>query len=218
VSELPPPAGAPDAADAADATGAANVAGVTPPARRSTGAQWTREWLILIVLTVAGTFLIRTFVVQTYRIPSGSMEKTLHGCTPHCNNDRVLVDKVSYKLHSIHRRDIVVFQATGDWIQVVGGKSDVIKRVIGLPGDTVSCCDAQGHVVVDGVSQNEPYVYDDNRYPFGPITVGKGQLFVMGDHRGDSSDSRYNGTIPESSVVGHAFLRVWPIPRIHTLH
>jgi signal peptidase I len=179
---------------------------------------WGREWIILIVLTVVGTFLLRTYAVQSYRIPSGSMEKTLHGCTPGCNDDRVLVDKLSYKLHSIHRHDIVVFQATGDWIPVVGGREDVIKRVIGLPGDTVQCCDAQGRVVLNGVSQNEPYVFEDNHYAFGPIVVPKGQLFVMGDHRSDSSDSRYNGTIPESSVVGHAFIRIWPIPRIHTLH
>ena len=179
---------------------------------------WGREWIILIVLTVVGTFVLRTYAVQSYRIPSGSMEKTLHGCTPGCDDDRVLVDKLSYKLHSIHRHDVVVFQATGDWIPVVGGREDVIKRVIGLPGDTVQCCDAQGRVILNGVSQNEPYVFEDNHYAFGPIVVPKGQLFVMGDHRSDSSDSRYNGTIPESSVVGHAFIRIWPIPRIHTLH
>jgi signal peptidase I len=185
-----------------------------PPKR----PHWAREWVILIVVTILGTFLVRTFVVQTYRIPSGSMEKTLHGCTPHCNNDRVLVDKLSYKLHSIHRHDIVVFHATGTWVAAVGGPEDIIKRVIGLPGDTVQCCDAQGRVSVNGVAQVEPYVFEDNHDVFGPITVPKGQLFVMGDHRGDSSDSRYNGPIPESSVIGHAFLRVWPVTRLHTLH
>jgi len=179
---------------------------------------WGREWIILIVLTVLGTFVLRTYVVQSYRIPSGSMEKTLHGCTPGCDDDRVLVDKLSYKLHGVHRRDIVVFKATGNWIAVVGGPEDVIKRVIGLPGDTVQCCDFQGRVEVNGVPQNEPYIFQNNDYAFGPVVVPKGQLFVMGDHRSDSSDSRYNGTIPESSVVGHAFIRVWPIPRIHTLH
>jgi signal peptidase I len=179
---------------------------------------WGREWLILIVLTVLGTFVLRTYVVQSYRIPSGSMEKTLHGCTPGCNDDRVLVDKLSYKLHGVHRHDVVVFKATGNWLAVVGGPEDIIKRVIGLPGDTVQCCDTQGRVEVNGVAQNEPYIYQDNDYVFGPVVVPKGQLFVMGDHRSDSSDSRYNGTIPESSVVGHAFIRVWPVPRIRTLH
>ena len=185
------------------------------PAKKS---NWAREWVILIVVTVIGTFLVRTYVVQTYRIPSGSMEKTLHGCTPHCNNDRVLVDKLSYKLHAIHRHDIVVFRATGPWVAVVGGPEDVIKRVIGVPGDTVQCCDAQNRVTVNGVPQVEPYVFEDNHYVFGPVVVPKGELFVMGDHRGDSSDSRFNGPIPESSVIGHAFLRVWPVTRIHTLH
>lgn len=179
---------------------------------------WSREWLILIVLTVMGTLVIRTFVVQSYRIPSESMEKTLHGCSPHCNNDRILVNKLSYKLHGIHRHDVVVFKATGKWVEVVGGPDDVVKRVIGLPGDTVQCCDPQGRVVVDGVAQNEPYVFEDNHDPFGPVVVPKGQLFVMGDHRSASSDSRYNGTIPESSVIGHAFVRIWPVSHLGTLH
>ncbi len=127
--------------------------------------------------------MLRTYVVQSYRIPSGSMEKTLHGCTPHCNDDRVLVDKLSYKLHAIHRHDIVVFKATGNWVAVVGGPEDIIKRVIGLPGDTVQCCDAQGRVDVNGVSQIEPYVYETTTTCSGPSWCRKGQLFVMGDHR-----------------------------------
>jgi signal peptidase I len=186
-----------------------------PPPKR---AGWGREWLILIVLTVIGTLVIRTFVVQSYRIPSESMEKTLHGCSPHCNNDRILVNKLSYKLHGVHRHDVVVFKATGKWVEVVGGPDDVVKRVIGLPGDTVQCCDPQGRVVVDGVAQTEPYVFEDNHDPFGPVVVPKGQLFVMGDHRSASSDSRYNGTIPESSVIGHAFVRIWPLSHLGTLH
>jgi signal peptidase I len=176
------------------------------------------EWMILIVLTVAFTLVLRTFVIQTYVIPSGSMEQTLNGCTPSCNNDRILVDKLSYKIHSIHRGDIVVFEATGRWEEVVGGEKDIVKRVIGLPGDTVSCCNA-GRVVRNGVPLTEPYVYPagQGNTPFGPITVAKGQLWVMGDHRNSSSDSRYNGTTPESSVIGHAFLRIWPLSRIHSL-
>lgn len=212
----PPPAESPSGQQAGVPP---DQSGTERPAKR--GSHRAREWLILAVATIVGTLLIRTYVVESYRIPSASMEKTLHGCTPGCNDDRILVDKLSYKLHDIHRGDIVVFKATGDWIEVVGGPDDVVKRVIGLPGDTVRCCDAAGHVVRNGKSLDEPYVYVDGPDPrktFGPVTVAKGQLFVMGDHRNDSSDSRYNGTIPESSVVGHAFMRVWPISRIALLH
>jgi signal peptidase I len=201
---------------------------VTSPTEESTGkhADTTaksrrrarNEWIILLVLTVAGTFLIRTYVMQSYRIPSGSMEHTLHGCTPNCNNDRILVDKLSYHLHGVGRGDIVVFKTTDQrWIQAVGGTEDVVKRVIGLPGDTVMCCDAQGRVVVNGKALNEKYVFVDGPDPkkeFGPVTVPKGDLWVMGDHRNDSSDSRYNGPITISSVIGRAFMRIWPINRI----
>lgn len=177
------------------------------------------EWILVIVLTFVGTFVIRTYVVQSYRIPSGSMEQTLHGgCDPHCPKDRILVNKLAYDMHGIHRGDIVVFKATTPkWIGAVGGHEDIVKRVIGLPGDTVQCCNAQGRVVVDGKPLDEPYVYQDDHKAFGPQTVPKGQLWVLGDHRSDSSDSRYNGTVPINSVVGHAFMRVWPISRIGLL-
>ena len=212
-----------------DSTGARPVAAEEPavpavsaapdvPANPQRSGRRASEWLILVVLTVAFTLLLRTFVVQTYVIPSGSMEQTLNGCTPSCNNDRILVDKLSYKLHSINRGDIVVFKATGRWEQVVGGEKDIVKRVIGVAGDTISCCDA-GRVVRNGVPLNEPYVYPNlgGNTPFAPFTVPKGQLWVMGDHRNASSDSRYNGTTPTSSVIGHAFMRIWPISRIHSL-
>ncbi len=210
------PVGQPAATDIPEVAEPPAVTSSTPARRRPRNRG--REWAILAVLTVAFTLLLRTFIVQTYVIPSGSMETTLNGCTPSCNNDRILVDKLSYKLHSVHRGDIVVFQATGRWIQVVGGKKDIVKRVIGLPGDTVSCCNA-GRVVRNGVPLTEPYVYPAGQAntSFAPFTVPKGQLWVMGDHRNASSDSRFNGTVPISSVVGHAFLRVWPISRIHTL-
>lgn len=176
------------------------------------------EWLVLLALTILATFVLRTFVVQSFRIPSGSMETTLRGgCEPHCTEDHILVNKLSYKLHGIHRGDIVVFHATGSWIEAIGGPGDVVKRVIGLPGDTVQCCDVRGRVEVDGRPLNEPYVFvngPDPRKEFGPVTVPKGRLWVMGDHRNDSSDSRFNGAIPISSVIGRAFMRIWPISRI----
>jgi len=143
----------------------------------------------------------------------------LHGgCDPDCNKDRILVNKLAYHLHGIGRGDVVVFKATGPaWISAVGGPDDVVKRVIGLPGDVVKCCDVQGRVVVNGKSLDEKYVFVDGPDPkqqFGPITVPKGDLWVMGDHRNDSSDSRYNGPIPIKSVIGRAFLRIWPLSRI----
>lgn len=173
------------------------------------------EWFVLLVVVVVGTFLLREYVVQSFRIPSGSMEHTLHGCPQSCNDDRILVNKLAYKLHGIHHGDVVVFKATTPkWIAAAGGDYDVVKRVIGVPGDTVKCCDTQGRVVVDGKSLDEPYVFQDDHKPFGPVTVPKGELWVMGDHRSDSSDSRYNGFVPISSVVGHAFMRIWPVDRL----
>ncbi len=178
-------------------------------------------WLAFALVAILGSVAIRTYVLEAYRIPSDSMEQTLHSCgaTKGCHADRIMVNKLAYKLHGIHHGDIVVFKpASAKWISALGKEEDVVKRVIGLPGDTVACCDAQGRVMRNGVSLNESYVYQDDHRPFGPIKVPAGDLWVMGDHRSDSSDSRYNGPIKESSVVGHAFLRIWPISRIGLLH
>lgn len=218
--EGPEPPGSTDiAGDTAGGSAAGVATGESAAAANAKSRRRARnEWIILLVLTVAGTFLIRTYVLQSYRIPSGSMEKTLHGCTPNCNNDRILVDKLSYHLHGVGRGDIIVFKATTpQWMGAVGGPNDVVKRVIGLPGDTVSCCDAQGRVVRNGKPLNEPYLFvnaTDPKKQFAQITVPKGELWVMGDHRNDSADSRYNGFVPIGSVVGRAFMRIWPIPRI----
>ena len=203
-------------------------------ARARRRARARKEWAIIIVVTILGTFLVRSFVMQSYRIPSDSMETTLHGCTG-CNDDRILVNKLSYKLHGVHRGDVVVFKTTGIWLQNLGHE-DVVKRVIGLPGDTVRCCDTQGRVVVNGKSIDEPYVYVDPRgvgakheFPTADdaalpwvstvdgqlsVVVPQGELWVMGDHRNDSEDSRYNGPVPKSSVIGRAFMRMWPLSRI----
>jgi signal peptidase I len=207
----------------ADIDAAEDTAAVAAREKAKRRRRARNEWLVLFAITIVGTFLIRTFVVQSYRIPSGSMERTLHGgCDPDCGSDRILVNKLAYKLHGIHHGDVVVFKAVDPrWEEAVGGSEDIVKRVIGLPGDTVQCCDAKGRVIRNGKSLNEPYVYNDGRpdpkKQFGPVVVPAGQLFVMGDHRDDSSDSRYNGTIPESSVVGHAFMRIWPLSRIGLL-
>jgi signal peptidase I len=196
-------------------------------------------FLVLAALVLA--IVIKAFVVQAFYIPSDSMERTLHGC-PGCHGDRVMVNKLSYDFHGIHRGDIVVFDGkdnyqdqapattvTGnpvqralhhvaDWIGLAPEGTDYIKRVIGLPGDKVACCDDQGRVTVNGHPLNEPYVFIDQpgySMQFHQVTVPKDRVFVMGDHRNDSYDSRVPqvGSIPEKDVIGRAFVRIWPPSR-----
>ena len=203
----------------------------------------------LAVVAVGLAVLMKTFLVQAFFIPSPSMEQTLHGCAG-CTGDRVLVNKVVYKFRDIHRGEIVVFNGKNTEFPSEGsvapprnavervlrevkglvgfgapGEKDFIKRVIGVPGDVVACCDLTlkndkgvpiGRITINGQPVDEPYVYlSDRTEPqasFDPVTVPPGRLFVMGDHRDGSSDSRYHGTIPESSVVGRAFAVFFPVP------
>ena len=198
-----------------------------------------RELPFLLLIAFVLALLIKAFLVQAFFIPSGSMEQTLHGC-PGCHGDRVLVNKLVYKFRDIHRGEIVVFNGLDSFqpeVQVappkngfdsfrrkvaslIGlgtpGEKDFIKRVIGLPGDTVACC-TNGNVTVNGVELHEPYVFEDDHQQFGPTLVPKGKLFVMGDHRGRSSDSRINGPVPVDKVVGRAFVVVWPPSRMKGL-
>src|SRR6516225_745298 len=219
------------------------------PARVEAGKKRTRRgrpfWRDLVVIVVAAlalTILLKSFVVQVFSIPSGSMENTLQV------GDRVLVNKLVYRFRGIDRGDIVVFSGQGSWgpdappppgnplvrfwdgakdlVGVSAPGTDYIKRVIGLPGDHVACCDAHGRVTVNGVSLNEQsYIFPGaapSQVPFNVI-VPAGRLWVMGDNRADSDDSRYrqddpgDGTIPESAVVGRAFVIIWPPSRITDL-
>jgi signal peptidase I len=175
-----------------------------------------RELPILVIVAVLVAVLVRTFVVQTFWIPSGSMEPTL------LVNDRVLVNKVLYDIRDPHRGEIIVFVAPNSW-RTDPSETDFIKRVIGTGGDRVVCCDSRGRVQVNGHSLDEPYIHNGDAAgsPF-DVTVPSGRLFVMGDHRAISGDSTkhlddHSGTIPVSSVVGRAFLIFWPIDRIRTL-
>ena len=193
-----------------------------------------REVLTIIVAAAVLTLVVKAYVVQVYKIPSASMENTL------LVGDRILVNKLIYRFRGIDRGDIVVFSGQDSWgpdapppssdpvlrlwddvlsdIGLQSSQTYYIKRVIGLPGDRVACC-TDGKVTVNGVPLTESsYLYpgDAASFPFATVTVPPGHLWVMGDHRGDSDDSRYHtgdpggGAIPESEVVGRAFLIIWP--------
>jgi signal peptidase I len=187
----------------------------TEPLKKKKSA-W-RELPVLVVAAVGLSLLIRIFLVQAFYIPSESMEQTLQGCAGCSNNDRVLVWKLGKHFGPPNRGDIVVFDGRGSFV-TQNNEKDYIKRVIGLPGDKVMCCDSNGRVVVNGKALDEKYLFEDDHMRFGPIVVPKGELWLMGDHRSASSDSRYNGTVPINRVVGKAFVIVWPPSRAGLLH
>ncbi|MEV4467012.1 signal peptidase I [Micromonospora echinofusca] len=176
-----------------------------------------KELPILLGVAILVAVLVRAFVLQTFFIPSPSMENTLQ------IDDRVLVNKLVYDFRSPHRGEVIVFKAPLEWSANPDGE-DFIKRVIGVGGDHVVCCDAQDRLVINGKSLDEPYIYpgDKTAEEF-DITVPKGRLWVMGDHREASGDSLEHwqqsgqditvATIPEGEVVGRAFTVFWPVGR-----
>lgn len=213
--------------------GPAQAASPPVPARRR--PLW-RDLAVLLLLAAVLTVVFKVFAVEAFRIPSGSMQDTLR------IGDRVLVNKLVYRVRGIDRGDVIVFSGQGSWdpppsgpppgpvpaalrtaLQATGMASsgtDYVKRVIGLPGDRVACCDALGRITVNGVPLNErSYLYpgDQPSAQRFSLTVPPGRLWVMGDHRLNSSDSRYHGddpgdgTIPEQAVIGRVFLVVWPL-------
>ncbi|RKS71412.1 signal peptidase I [Motilibacter peucedani] len=186
-------------------------------ARRRNRLASLAELLALAVVGIGGALLLRSFVVQAFYIPSGSMEHTLHGCEGCSDNDRVLVDRTRYHWHDLSRGDIVVFSTDGTPYARESDEKDVIKRVIGLPGETVACCDATGRVTVDGRGIDEPYVWEGTS-PFSAVEVPKGTVWLMGDHRSASEDSRFVGPIPIGNIVGKAVARFWPPSRVGLLH
>ena len=224
----------------ASETASAESAEDESPPRGGTGASaekkksFWRELLTIVVAAAVLTLVVKGFVVQVYRIPSASMENTLQ------IGDRVLVNKLIYHFRGIARGDIVVFSGQNSWgppaappssdpvlrvfddvlsdIGLHSSQTYYIKRVIGLPGDKVACC-TDGKLTVNGVQLSETsYIYPGNApsaFAFS-TTVPAGYVWVMGDHRGDSEDSRYHtgetggGAVPENEVVGRAFLIIWP--------
>jgi signal peptidase I len=173
--------------------------------------RWIVEWALVLLAALGLAFALRTWVVQTYSIPSVSMVPTLKV------GDRILVDKLSYHLHGVHRGDVVVFATPPKEIPVLNVK-DLVKRVIGLPGETISS-GPRAEVFISGKLIDQPWLTKNARHHPGPTIVKQripeGQIFVMGDNRGSSFDSRYFGTVPESLIVGRAVLGFWPLSRIH---
>jgi signal peptidase I len=204
-----PPSGGPP--------GVATAPTASPAKPRPT--RWITEAVIVIVVAVLVAVLLRAFVVQTFFIPSGSMEPTLQ------IGDRILVNKLSYHLHGVERGDIVVFSRPPT--ENCGGPevNDLVKRVIGLPGDVISA--SGGYVYIDGKRLDESWLPASEQGitvagPAGnasnlahPYRVPADNYFVMGDNRADSCDSRYWGPIKKSLIVGKVEIRVWPISSLH---
>lgn len=202
-----------------------------------------RELPILIVTAVIASIIVKAFLFQAFYIPSGSMENTLK------INDRVIVNKFGNFVGHIDRGDVVVFVDPGGWLPPAASSTSndvvkllkkglvsvgllpdpadqaLIKRVIGVAGDHIVCCDAKNRLVINGKSIVEPYVAAGNSpsdMKF-DVTVPKSSIWVMGDHRGASEDSRYHqddprkGMVPVSRIVGRAVAVVWPFDHIKTL-
>jgi signal peptidase I len=215
----------------------------SPPRRRgvlSSAAGAATEVVVVLVMALVLSLLIKTFLVQAFYIPSDSMQNTLE------RGDRVLVSKLTPGPFDLHHGDVIVFKDPGSWLAPQLPPDDgpvrsalrealtfvgllpqdsgehLIKRVVGLPGDRVACCDKRGRVTIDGVGIDEPYLYSGNAPSTKTfdVVVPAGKLWVMGDHREVSEDSRYhpdNQFVPIGSVVGKAFVIVWPLSRLTVL-
>jgi signal peptidase I len=199
-----------------------------------------KEIPFLVVVALVVSFLIKSFVVQFFYIPSGSMENTLQ------IEDRVAVNKIPFISQSINRGDVVVFRDPDNWLPeivdystnqyvakaksalvTVGilpnpAKQYLVKRVIGVAGDQIVCCSKDGKLTINGVEVTEPYIFAGNKpseTTFN-VTVPEGKLWLMGDHRGASSDSRYHqddinkGFVPVSKVTGRVVAVIWPFKNI----
>lgn len=193
-------------------------------AKKGSGRSFWKELPILIVVALVVAVLIKTFLVQAFFIPSGSMNDTL------LEGDRVMVNKLAYRFGDPGRGDVIVFDSpleadaggetifgalvrhVAESLGLSSPDSALIKRIIALGGETLEI--RQNRVYVDGTALDEPYLKVGSSMPdFGPVTVPDGQVFVMGDNRSSSSDSRVFGPIAESEIVGRAFVRVWPPSR-----
>jgi signal peptidase I len=183
----------------------------TPPNPGKAAWLSALEWGILIISALAIALLIKTFLFQAFYIPSESMVPTLE------KNDRVLVNKLSYQMHPVHRGDIVVFKAPPG---IDPSVKDLVKRVIGLPGETIEAR-SDGHVYINGQALKENWLPTGVRTDpgFAPIKVPKDSFYVLGDNRPNSKDSRYfpSHFIRKKDIVGRVFLRIWPLNRLDFL-
>lgn len=198
-----------------------------------------REVAVVVVVALILSALIRTLLVQAFYVPSASMEDTL------LINDRIIASKITKTVAGVHRGDIVVFKDPGGWLSPVepddsalrtaltwvgllpsNTGNDLVKRVIGVGGDRVVCCNDKGQITVNGfaLAKEDTYIKpgsttDQIRFD---IVVPDKHIFVMGDNRGNSEDSRFhldsnNGAVPVDNVVGRVILRIWPLARISPL-
>ncbi len=221
-----------------------DLAATTPPSTRRRRL-WLllRDILVIVAIALVVSFLVKTFLVRSFYIPSGSMERTL------LKDDRILVDQLTPRFGGYERGDVVVFRDPGGWLPVVteperppvveaidwglslvglsapDSKDHLIKRIVGVAGDHVVCCNAMGQITVNDVPIDEtPYVdlatgqSAPIEVPF-DVVVPENALWVLGDNRDHSRDSRYNrdqpsqGFVPLENVVGRAFLITWPLDR-----
>ena len=195
-----------------------------------------RELLTVVGTALVLSILVRTFLIQAFYVPSASMEDTLQ------ENDRIIVSKISTRFTGIDRSNVIVFHDPGGWLgegfpnpydtpvgrvlQAVGivpsnSGNDLVKRVIGVANDQVECCDSSGRVTVNGVAIADSYMKEgitSDQVTFS-VLVPEGNVFVMGDNRGNSEDSRFhldknNGMVPVEEIIGRVAMRIWPVSRI----
>ena len=183
----------------------------------------TVDWIVTIVGAVAIVLLVKAFVINPYRIPSSSMEPTLHCAQPASGcearfSDRVLANRFIYHLRDPERGEIVVFQTPEAARIKCGAGGTFVKRLIGLPGETVEVRleKGEGYVYVNGRKLDEPYIDPVRRSTdeFGPVKVPQGSYFMMGDNRSQSCDSREWGSVPRDNLIGKVFATYWPPNRI----
>ena len=202
-STFPPPPDAPAPPDPADVD-RTDPAADNDDRRLSPGTRALVDWIVVVAVALLVAFLVRTFVLAHFVVDGSSMYSTLQ------SGDRVFVNKLSYRLHDPNRGDVVVLHQS-----TAASERDLIKRVIGLPGEEVEML-TNCQVLIDGRALNEPYLDPNVVSPgncgatFEPVLVPENHVFVMGDNRGGSQDSRQIGPISDDDLVGRAFVVFWP--------